>query len=83
MLLSESDDVESFFSEQEDYDEQTTFFPAEKEHHFESENVSVIQTVQQIQKVQPAIPIPSIKIHLLSERFDKPVPIISFVDIGA
>ena len=83
MLLSKSDDVESFFSEQDEYDEQTTFVLAETEDHFESENVSVIQTVQQIQKVQPAVPIPSIKIHLLSGRFDKPVPIIGFVDTGA
>ena len=51
MLLSESDDVESFFSEQEDYDEQSTFVLVETEDHFESENVFVIQTVQQIQKV--------------------------------
>ena len=83
MLLLESDDVESFFSEQEDYDEQTTFVLAEIEEHSESENVSVIQTVQQIQKIQPAIPIPSIKIHILSENFKKPVPIIGFVDTGA
>ena len=83
MLLSESDDVESFLSKQEDYDEQMAFVLVETEDHSESENVSVIQTIQQIQKVQPAIPIPSIKLHLLSGRFDKPVPIIGFVDTGA
>ncbi|XP_015389838.1 uncharacterized protein LOC107178762 [Citrus sinensis] len=83
MLLSESDDVESFFSEQEDYDEQTAFFLAEKDNHSEAEHVSVIKTVQQIQKVQPVIPIPSIKILILSGRFDKPVPIIGFVDTRA
>ena len=43
-----------------------TFVLAETEDHSESENVYVIQTVQHIQKVQPAIPIPSIKIHLPS-----------------
>ncbi|KAH9780744.1 hypothetical protein KPL71_008201 [Citrus sinensis] len=83
MLLSKSDDVESFFSEQEDYDEQTTFVLAETDDHSESENVSVIQTVQQIQKVQSVIPILSIKIHLLSGKFDKPFPIIGFVDTRA
>ena len=72
MLLSESDDVESFFSKQEDYDEQTTFVLVETDDHSESENVSVI-----------AIPIHSVKIHLLSGKFDKPVPIIGFVDTGA
>ena len=82
-LLSESDDVESFFSEQEDYDEQTTFVLAETEDHSNPENVFVIQTMQQIQKVQSVIPIPSIKIQLLPEKFDKPVPIIGFVDTGA
>ena len=82
-LLSESNDVESCFSEQEDYDEQTAFVLAETEEHSDPENVSVIQTVQQIQKVQPTIPIPSIKIHILSENFKKPVPIIGFVDTGA
>ena len=34
MLLSDRDDVESFFSEQEEYDEQTTFVPTETEDHF-------------------------------------------------
>ena len=83
MLLSENDDVESFYYEQEDYDEQTTFVLEEKEDDSELEHVSVIQTVQQIQKVQPAIPIPLIKIRLLPRRFDKPVPIMGFVDTGA
>ena len=54
MLLLESHDVESFFSEQEDYDDQTSFVLVEIECS-DPENVSVIQTVQQIQKVQPAI----------------------------
>ena len=84
MLLSESDDVESFFSKQEDYDKQTTFVRAETEEHSDPENVSVIQTVQQIQKVQPAILIPSIIVCLiLPKKFGKPVPIIGFVDAGA
>ena len=48
MLLSESDDVKSFFSEQDEYNEQTAFILAETEDHYESENVSVIQTVKQI-----------------------------------
>ncbi|KAH9671228.1 hypothetical protein KPL70_017281 [Citrus sinensis] len=65
------------------YDEQTAFVLAEKEDYSESDHVFVIQTVQQIQKVQLAIPIPSIKIHLLSGRFDKPIPIIGFVNTGA
>ena len=39
MLLLESGDVESFFSEQEDYDEQTAFVLAEIDEHSESENV--------------------------------------------
>ena len=83
MLLSESDDVESFFSEQEDYNEQTAFVLVETEDHYEPENIFVIQTIQQIQKVQPVIPIPSIKIHLLPKKFGKHVPIIGFVDTGA
>ncbi|GAY67239.1 hypothetical protein CUMW_255000 [Citrus unshiu] len=83
MLLSDIDDVEYFFSEQEEYDEQTAFVLAGTEDHSESENVYVIQTVQQIQKVQPVIPIPSIKIHLLLEKFGKPIPIIGFIDTGA
>lgn len=83
MLLSESDDVESFFSEREDYDEKTAFVFAKTEDHSGPENVSVIQTVQQIQKVQPVIHVPSIKIHILLEKFDKPVPIIRFIDTGA
>lgn len=51
MLLSNNDDVESFFSEQENYDEHTTFVLAEIEGHSDSESVSVIQIVQQIRKV--------------------------------
>ena len=42
MLLLESDDVESYFSEQEDYDEQIAFVLAEIENHSELENVSII-----------------------------------------
>ena len=36
MLLSESDDVESFFSEQEDYNKQTAFVLVEIEEHDEN-----------------------------------------------
>ena len=50
MLLSENDDVESFFSKQEDYDEQTAFVLAETEEHYDLENVSVIQTVNRFRK---------------------------------
>ena len=60
MLLSEIDDVESFFSEQEDYDEQTAFVLVETEDHSESDNVSIIQTVQQFKKFnQPFISLQS------------------------
>ena len=48
LLLSNNDDVESLFSEQEDYDEQTTFVLTED--HSDPEGVSIIQTIQQIQK---------------------------------
>ena len=83
MLLFDHDGVESFFSEQEEYEEQTAFVLVGTEDHSKSQDVSIIQTVQQIQKVQPVIPIPSIKIHLLPEKFGKPVPIIGFIDTGA
>ena len=39
--------------------------------------------MQQIQKTQPVIPIPSIKIHLLLEKFDQLIPVIGFIDTGA
>ena len=81
LLLSDNDGVESFFLEQEDYDEQTAFVLAED--HSDPESVSIIQTIQQIQKTQPVTPILSIKIHLLLEKFDKPISVIGFIDTGA
>ena len=43
-LLSDNDNVESFFPEREDYDEQTTFILTED--HSDLESVSIIQTIQ-------------------------------------
>ena len=46
-MLSDNDDIESFYSEQEEYNEQTAFVLTED--HSDPESVSIIQTMQQIQ----------------------------------
>ena len=80
-MLSDNDDVESFYSKQENHDKQTAFVLTED--HSDPESVSIIQTMQQIQTTQPVIPIPSIKIHLSPKNFDKPISLIGFINTGA
>ena len=75
-LLSENDDVESKFSEQDD---QTAFIIAESS---DSDDISVISIVQTVNHVS-TIPRPSLKMSILPFKFHKPVPVIGFINTGA
>ncbi|KAH9769556.1 hypothetical protein KPL71_012047 [Citrus sinensis] len=74
-LLSENEDVESNFSEQDD---QTAFILAESS---DSDDISVISTVQNVNQVS-TIPRPSLKMSILPLKFHKPFPVIGFIDTG-
>ncbi|KAH9780715.1 hypothetical protein KPL71_008185 [Citrus sinensis] len=65
--------------EQSAQDDQTAFLIAESS---DSENISVISTVQTVNHVS-TIPRPSLKMSILPSKFHKPVPVIGFIDTGA
>ncbi|KAH9657988.1 hypothetical protein KPL70_023307 [Citrus sinensis] len=60
-------------------DDQIAFIIAES---FDSEDISVISTIQNVNHVS-TIPRPSLKMSILPSKFHKPVPIIEFIDTGA
>lgn len=78
-ILSDSYDVESVFTEQEAHDEDTTF--ALNEVTSDDDTISVINAVQTTSPSK--IPIPSVRIHILSFKFAKPLPAIGFIDNGS
>ncbi|KAH9698087.1 hypothetical protein KPL71_023875 [Citrus sinensis] len=81
-MISDHEDIESLFTEQDDYDDFTTFALDDSSESLDSDNVTIIHTVQQLSVSQQA-PIPLVKLHLLLFKFDKPISLIGFIDTGA
>lgn len=84
--MSDSKDVESVYTEQSEYNDQTAFAISNDPTHA----LSIEDTVPVINCAQTVIasssvkaPIPSIHIHILSSKFAKPKPIIGFRDTEA
>ncbi|KAH9698032.1 hypothetical protein KPL71_023850 [Citrus sinensis] len=69
-------------TEQDDYDDFIGFALDDSSESSDSENMPIIHTVQQLSVSQQA-PIPSVKLHLLLSKFDKPISLIGFIDTGA
>ena len=76
-MISDNEDIESLFTEQDDYDDFTAFALDDSSESSDSDNMTIIHTVQQ------QAPIPSVKFHLLPSKFDKPISLIGFIYTGA
>ncbi|KAH9752163.1 hypothetical protein KPL71_014589 [Citrus sinensis] len=76
------DEIEFYFSEQEEPTNETVF--ALQNSSNDSEN-DEFQTVfhQQLLSLDTTIPIPSIKLHILPSKFQRPIPAIGLLDTGA
>lgn len=80
-MLADSDDVESVFSKKDLSNDDITFVLVSSD--TSPVEVSVINIIQQlIFRTHPPT-IPSLKIHLVSLKFDKPISIIGFIDTGS
>ncbi|KAH9780716.1 hypothetical protein KPL71_008186 [Citrus sinensis] len=77
-----NDEIESYFSEQEEPTDETVF--ALQNSSDDSEN-DEFQTVfhQQLLSLDTTIPIPSIKLHILPSKFQRPIPAIGLLDTRA
>ncbi|KAH9698093.1 hypothetical protein KPL71_023880 [Citrus sinensis] len=81
-ILSDNEEVESIFSEQSEKDDHTAFILADST-DLDSDDISVISTIQDINHIRPTLPGPSVKISVIPSKFHKPVSVISFLDTGA
>ncbi|KAH9671264.1 hypothetical protein KPL70_017295 [Citrus sinensis] len=79
---TEKEEIESYFSEQEDPTDETLF--ALENSSDDSEN-DEFQSIfhQQLLSLNTTIQIPPIKLQILPSKFQRPIPAIRFLDIGA
>ena len=77
-----NDEIESYFSEQEEPTDETVFTLQNSSDDSENDE---FQTVfhQQLLSLDTTIPIPSIKLHILPSKFQRPIPAIGLLDTGA
>ncbi|KAH9769445.1 hypothetical protein KPL71_012005 [Citrus sinensis] len=81
-MLPDNEDVESNFSEQFEKDDHTAFILAEST-DFETDEISVISTIQEVNHVQSKSTGPSVKVSIIPSKFHKPVLVIGFLDTSA
>ncbi|KAH9763316.1 hypothetical protein KPL70_001124 [Citrus sinensis] len=76
------DEIEFYFSEQEEPTDETVFALQNSSDDYESDE---FQTVfhQQLLSLDTTIPIPSIKLHILPSKFQRPIPTIGLLDTGS
>ncbi|KAH9649269.1 hypothetical protein KPL70_025920 [Citrus sinensis] len=76
------DDLEFYFSEQDEPNDETVF--AVQNSSDDSDNYqSQVIFHQQLLSLDTTVPIPSIKLQILPSKFQRPVPAIGLIDIGA
>ncbi|KAH9698122.1 hypothetical protein KPL71_023890 [Citrus sinensis] len=78
----EKDEPEFYFSEQDEPNDETVFAMQTSSDESDSD-VSQVIFHQQLLSLDTTIPIPSIKLHILSSKFQRPIPAIGLIDTGA
>ncbi|KAH9658018.1 hypothetical protein KPL70_023324 [Citrus sinensis] len=79
---SEKDELEFYFSEQNEPNDKTVFALQNSSNDSDSDQSQVIFH-QQLLSLDITIPIPSIKLQILPLKFQRPIPAIGLIDTGA
>ncbi|KAH9698145.1 hypothetical protein KPL71_023900 [Citrus sinensis] len=78
----EKDELEFYFSEQDEPNDETVFALQNSSDESDSD-VSQVIFHQQLLSLATTVPIPSIKLHILLSKFQRPIPAIGLIDTGA
>ncbi|KAH9801892.1 hypothetical protein KPL71_001193 [Citrus sinensis] len=78
----EKDELEFYFSKQDKPNDETVFALQNSSDDSDSDQSQVIFH-QQLLSLDTTVPIPSIKLQILPSKFQRPVPAIGLIDIGA
>ncbi|KAH9680007.1 hypothetical protein KPL71_026370 [Citrus sinensis] len=76
------DEIEFYFSEQEEPTDETVFALQNSSDDSENDEFHTVSH-QQLLSIDTTIPIPSIKLHILPSKFQRPIPAIGLLDTGA
>ncbi|KAH9734753.1 hypothetical protein KPL71_017488 [Citrus sinensis] len=77
----DKDELEFYFSEQDEPNDETVF-ALQNSSDSDSDQSQVIFH-QQLLSLDTTVPIPSIKLHILPSKFQRPIPAIGLIDTGA
>ena len=96
--LADDEDIKSWYNEQDqpdasivfgleytDYDYNSEIDSSGSKEHFpvmQAEEISKLLNPE-INSLAPALPLPSIEVHILSSKYDVPIKAIDFMDTGA
>ncbi|KAK9014007.1 hypothetical protein V6N11_005181 [Hibiscus sabdariffa] len=90
ITIPEDDDVESIFSIEDELSEQSLFAiqsideePEDVEADWSSEPIYMLQHRICTNNISSMVPIPHFQAAVYLEKYDKPIPIIAFIDTGA
>ncbi|KAH9780668.1 hypothetical protein KPL71_008167 [Citrus sinensis] len=78
----EKDELEFYFSEQDEPNDETVFALQNFSDDSDSDQSQVIFH-QQLLSLDTTVPIPSVKLHILPSKFQRPIPVIGLIDTGA
>ncbi|KAH9769474.1 hypothetical protein KPL71_012014 [Citrus sinensis] len=78
----EKDELESYFSEQDEPNDETVFALQNSSDDSNNDQSQIIFH-QQLLSLDTIIPIPSIKLQILPSKFQRPIPAIGLIDTGA
>ncbi|KAH9671198.1 hypothetical protein KPL70_017265 [Citrus sinensis] len=78
----ENDELEFYFSEQDEPNDETMFALQDSSDNSDSDQSQMIFH-QQLLSLDTTVPIPSIKLQILPSKFQRPVPAIGLIDTGA
>ncbi|KAH9704936.1 hypothetical protein KPL70_011672 [Citrus sinensis] len=78
----EKDELEFYFSEQDEPNDETMFALQNSSDDLDSDQSQVIFH-QQLLSLDTTVPIPSVKLQILPSKFQRPIPAIALIDIGA
>ncbi|KAH9751001.1 hypothetical protein KPL71_014108 [Citrus sinensis] len=79
---SENDELEFYFSEQDEPNDETVFVLQNSSDDSDSDQSQVIFH-QQLLSLDTTVLIPSIKLHILPSKFQRPIPAIGLIDTSA
>ncbi|KAK8977805.1 hypothetical protein V6N11_000132 [Hibiscus sabdariffa] len=90
IIIPENDDVESIFSIEDELSDQSLFAiqaldeePEDVDADWSSETIYMLQHRISTNNISSIVPIPHVQAAVYLKKYDKPIPTIAFIDIGA